>query len=113
MRPSTYLQETALRYFLEVVQCGSVSLASQRLHVAMSAISRQIQGLEDEVGVALFLRHTRAVELTSAGAQLLRAVVPSLERIDSAVRGIRLTSGRRSVAISTWASFASMMGRAW
>ena len=71
-------------------------------------MSRQIQGLEDEVGVALFLRHTRAVELTSAGAQLLRAVVPSLERIDSAVRGIRLTSGRRSVAISTWASFASM-----
>ena len=37
--------------------------------------------LEDEIGVSLFLRHTRAVELTGAGAQLLRAVVASLERI--------------------------------
>jgi DNA-binding transcriptional LysR family regulator len=48
------------------------------------------------------------VELTSAGAQLLRAVVPSLERIDSAVRLIRRSAGRKSVAITTWASFASM-----
>ena len=55
------------------------------------------------MGVSLFLRYTRAVELTGAGAQLLRAVMPSLERIDSAVRLIR-----QSAAISTWASFASM-----
>ncbi|MGH8819724.1 MAG: LysR substrate-binding domain-containing protein, partial [Rhodoferax sp.] len=61
-----------------------------------------------EVGVGLFLRHTRAVELTSAGAQLLRSVLPSLERIDGAVRLIRRTAGRKSVAITTWASFASM-----
>jgi len=54
------------------------------------------------------LRHTRAVELTGAGGQLLRAAVPSLERIDSAVRQIRRTAGRKSVASSTWASFASM-----
>ena len=60
------------------------------------------------MGVALFLRHTRAVELTSAGAQLQRAVTPALERIDSSVRLIRQTSGRKSVAITTWASFASM-----
>ena len=60
------------------------------------------------MGVGLFLRHTRAVELTSAGAQLLRAVLPSLERIDTAVRIIRQSAGRKSVAINTWASFASM-----
>jgi DNA-binding transcriptional LysR family regulator len=56
----------------------------------------------------LFLRHTRAVELTGAGAQLLRVVLPSLERLDSTVRLIRRSAGRRSVTISTWASFASM-----
>lgn len=82
--------------------------AAEELSLTQSAVSRQVQALEDEVGVPLFLRHTRAVELTSAGAQLLRAVVPSLERVDSAVRLIRRTAGRRSVAISTWASFASM-----
>jgi LysR family transcriptional regulator, glycine cleavage system transcriptional activator len=82
--------------------------AADELSLTQSAVSRQIQALEDEVGVPLFLRHTRAVELTGAGAQLLRAVVPSLERIDSAVRLIRRTAGRKSVAITTWASFASM-----
>ncbi|HOF52617.1 MAG TPA: LysR substrate-binding domain-containing protein, partial [Rhodoferax sp.] len=82
--------------------------AAEDLALTQSAVSRQVQALEDEVGVPLFLRHTRAVELTSAGNQLLRAAVPSLERIDSAVRLIRQSSGRKSVAISTWASFASM-----
>lgn len=82
--------------------------AAEELSLTQSAVSRQVQSLEEEIGVPLFLRHTRAVELTSAGAQLLRAVVPSLERIDSAVRLIRRSAGRRSVAITTWASFASM-----
>jgi LysR family glycine cleavage system transcriptional activator len=82
--------------------------AAEELALTQSAVSRQIQALEEEVGVPLFLRHTRAVELTGAGGQLLRAAVPSLERIDSAVRQIRRTAGRKSVAISTWASFASM-----
>jgi DNA-binding transcriptional LysR family regulator len=82
--------------------------AAEDLALTQSAVSRQVQALEDEVGVPLFLRHTRAVELTSAGNQLLRAAVPSLERIDSAVRQIRQSAGRKSVAISTWASFASM-----
>jgi LysR family transcriptional regulator, glycine cleavage system transcriptional activator len=82
--------------------------AAEDLALTQSAVSRQVQALEEEVGVPLFLRHTRAVELTSAGNQLLRAAVPSLERIDSAVRQIRQSAGRKSVAISTWASFASM-----
>ena len=82
--------------------------AAEELALTQSAVSRQIQSLEEEVGVPLFLRHTRAVELTGAGGQLLRAAMPSLERIDAAVRQIRRTAGRKSVAISTWASFASM-----
>ena len=82
--------------------------AAQELSLTQSAVSRQVQALEEEVGVALFLRHTRAVELTGAGAQLLHAVSPSLEKIDSAVRTIRRSAGRKGVAIGTWASFASM-----
>ena len=82
--------------------------AAEELSLTQSAVSRQIQALEDEVGVPLFLRHTRAVELTSAGAQLLHAVVPSLQRIDATVRLIRRTAGRKGVAVTTWASFASM-----
>ncbi len=97
-----------LRAFDAVARHLNFRAASEELALTQSAVSRQIQGLEEDVGVSLFLRHTRAVELTSAGAQLLRAVVPSLERIDSAVRIIRQSAGRKSVAISTWASFASM-----
>ncbi len=97
-----------LRAFDAVARHLNFRAASEELSLTQSAVSRQIQAMEDEVGVALFLRHTRAVELTSAGAQLLRAVVPSLERLDGAVRLIRRSAGRKSVAISTWASFASM-----
>jgi DNA-binding transcriptional LysR family regulator len=76
--------------------------------LTQSAVSRQIQALEDDVGVSLFLRHTRAVELTSAGALLLAAVAQSLPRIDGAVRQIRQSAGRKSVSVTTFASFASM-----
>ena len=97
-----------LRAFEAVARHLNFRAAAEELSLTQSAVSRQIQALEDEVGAALFLRHTRAVELTSAGAQLLRAAGAALERIDAAVRQIRQSAGRRSVAITTWASFASM-----
>jgi len=97
-----------LRAFEAVARQLNFRAAAEELALTQSAVTRQIQALEEEVGVALFLRHTRAVELTAAGAQLLQAVLPSLERMDSAVRQIRRSAGRRSVALSTWASFASM-----
>ncbi len=97
-----------LRAFEAVARHLNFRAAAEELSLTQSAVSRQIQALEDEVGTALFLRHTRAVELTSAGAQLLRAAGAALERIDAAVRQIRQSAGRRSVAITTWASFASM-----
>ena len=97
-----------LRAFEAVARHLNFRVAAEELSLTQSAVSRQIQGLEDEVGAALFLRHTRAVELTSAGAMLLGAVGSTLERLDSTVRQIRQTAGRKSVAITTWASFASM-----
>ena len=97
-----------LRAFEAVARHLNFRAASEELALTQSAVSRQIQAMEEEVGMALFLRHTRAVELTGAGAELLRAVVPSLERLDNAVRMIRRSAGRKSVAITTWASFASM-----
>jgi LysR family glycine cleavage system transcriptional activator len=97
-----------LRAFEAVARHLNFRAAAEELSLTQSAVSRQIQSLEDEVGTALFLRHTRAVELTSAGSQLLRASSLALERIDSAVRQIRQSAGRKGVAITTWASFASM-----
>ena len=97
-----------LRAFLAVARHLNFRVAAEELALTQSAVSRQIQGLEEEVGVPLFLRHTRAVELTGAGAQLLAATAPALERLDGAVRQIRQSAGRRSVSLTTFASFASM-----
>lgn len=97
-----------LRAFEAVARHLNFRAAAEEMALTQSAVSRQIQSLEDEVGASLFLRHTRAVELTSAGAQLLAAVAQSLPRIDTAVRQIRQSAGRRSVAVTTFASFATM-----
>ncbi|GGH61089.1 LysR family transcriptional regulator [Comamonas phosphati] len=97
-----------LRAFVAVAKHLNFRAAADELALTQSAVSRQIQSLEDEVGVPLFLRHSRAVELTGAGAQLLHSVLPALEAVDATVRQIRQTVGRKSVAITTWASFAAM-----
>jgi LysR family transcriptional regulator, glycine cleavage system transcriptional activator len=97
-----------LRAFEAVARHLNFRAAAEEMALTQSAVSRQIQALEEEVGVSLFLRHTRAVELTSAGALLLAGVSIALPRIDSAVRQIRQSAGRRMVAITTFASFASM-----
>jgi LysR family nitrogen assimilation transcriptional regulator len=60
-----------LRYFTAIAENGSFSEAAARLHVAQSALSRQIGALEDELGVALFDRHARGVTLTPPGALLV------------------------------------------
>jgi DNA-binding transcriptional LysR family regulator len=97
-----------LRAFEAVARHLNFRAAAEEMALTQSAVSRQIQALEEEVGVSLFLRHTRAVELTSAGGQLLTAVSQSLPRIDAAVRQIRQSAGRQAVALTTFASFASM-----
>ena len=60
----------ALRYFVEVARTGSLAAASEELHVAVSAISRQIAKLEQEAGTALFERLPRGMVLTEAGELL-------------------------------------------
>jgi LysR family transcriptional regulator, glycine cleavage system transcriptional activator len=97
-----------LRAFEAVARRLSFSAAADELNLTQPAISRQIKGLEDELGAPLFVRGTRKVELTAAGTQLLRGVLPLLQRLDSTVRQIRSARGRRHVSVSTFASFASL-----
>ena len=97
-----------LRAFEAVARRSSFSAAAEELHLTQPAISRQIKGLEEELGSPLFLRGTRRVELTVAGTQLLRGVIPLLQRLDTTVSQIRSARGRRHVSITTFASFASL-----
>lgn len=61
-----------LRLFLAVLRAGSLTAASRTLHVAQPAIGVQIGLLENELGVALLVRHSRGVAPTQAGALLAR-----------------------------------------
>ncbi|MCB2035443.1 MAG: LysR family transcriptional regulator [Ottowia sp.] len=102
------IQAGYLRAFEAVARHLSFRLASEEMALTQPAVSRQIQALEEEVGTPLFLRHTRAVELTTAGTLLLQAVAQALPRIDAAVHHIRQNAGRQHVSVTTFASFASM-----
>ncbi|HBJ67107.1 LysR family transcriptional regulator [Alcaligenes nematophilus] len=82
------------KYFLAVMKTGSLAAASARLHIAPSAISRQISLLEESIGVALFERRRRGMVLTAAGQALAEhalrvrleeeAIVQSLRQNDYA-----------------------------
>lgn len=102
------LSLTNLRAFETVARLLSFSEAADELFVTQSAVSRQIKGLEEELGASLFTRGTRHVELTVDGQALLRVVAPWLARLDAGVREIREQRGRRRVNLSTFASFASL-----
>ena len=97
-----------IRAFEAVARRLSFRAAAEDLFLTQSAISRQIQALEEELGAVLFTRGTRHVALTADGAALLAAVTPALERLDAGVRHIRSSRGRRGVNVSTFASFASL-----
>lgn len=59
--------DAALRYFLEVAECGSIRLAADRLQIAPSAISRQIKLLEHQLGAELLTRNRLGIALTEQG----------------------------------------------
>jgi LysR family nitrogen assimilation transcriptional regulator len=73
-----------LKYFLKVADLGSISKASDHLHVAQSAVSMQIAGLEQELGSQLFLRRSTGVELTEPGRLLYRHARLILRQVEIA-----------------------------
>jgi LysR family glycine cleavage system transcriptional activator len=97
-----------IRAFEAVSRHLNFRAAAEELSLTQSAVSRQIQSLEEDLGATLLLRGTRKVELTAEGAAFLRALAPSLARIDAGVQQIRQSLGRRVVSVNTFASFASM-----
>lgn len=60
-----------LRYFLAVVDTGSMTAAAARVHVAQPSISRQLRSLERELGAELFKRTSSGVQLTAAGRRFV------------------------------------------
>jgi DNA-binding transcriptional LysR family regulator len=99
------LQETSLRYFLEVVRSGSLTEAAARLNVSASAISRQVAMLEDMLGAPLFERRPRGMAPSPAGELLAahaRRGEMEAERVVSDIQGLRgLRRGHVRIACSS------------
>jgi DNA-binding transcriptional LysR family regulator len=78
-----------LRYFVAVAEERNLTRAARRLHIAQQSLSQQIRSLEAQLGVALFERTTRGVELTELGEVLLREARPVLAQAERAVDAVR------------------------
>src|SRR5215212_6510363 len=76
-----------LRYFVMVAREQSFTRAAEKLHIAQPPLSRQIQQLEEELGVALIQRSSRPVFLTEAGRLLYEQAIQVLDRVDE-IRGM-------------------------
>lgn len=82
-----------LGYFLQIAELGSLSRTAERLHIAQPSLSRQMRLLEDELGVALFARNGRGMQLTAAGEALRLRITGPLRQVGHALNEIRaLTS---------------------
>ena len=108
MRRSRPISLGSIRGFEATARLLNFSAAADELSLTQSAISRQIQNLESEIGQPLFIRNARTIELTVHGQQLFNTIRQFLHPIDQTVHNIRTGADRRSLSLTTFASFASM-----
>jgi DNA-binding transcriptional LysR family regulator len=104
-----------LRYFIAVAEEGHITRAAERLGMQQPPLSQQIRALEQELGVQLFRRKPRGVELTDAGRALLSDARAILAHIDHAFASTRRTArgeqGRIAVGFTSSAPFHPFVPR--
>jgi DNA-binding transcriptional LysR family regulator len=77
-----------LRGFLAVADLGSFRAAAESLHLSQSAVSRRVDKLEEALGVELFVRTTRRVELTTIGRTFVHKARAVMNELENALLGI-------------------------
>ena len=96
------IDERRLRYFLAIVEDGTLTAAAARLHVAQPSLSQAIRAFERELGAELFHRVGRGLALTDAGRALIgpaRQALLALEDARGAVREVsELRAGTLEIA---------------
>lgn len=86
----------------------SFTRAGAEIALSQSAVSRQIQTLEDRLGVPLFRRMHRALALTDAGRTLYAAAAEALARLDRAARELKSAERAKTVVVTTTPGFAGL-----
>ncbi len=98
-----------LRTIRAIHEAGGLARAAEVLNITQSALSHQVKGLEEQVGVELFVRRTKPLKLSPAGHRLLRLaekILPELEALEVEFEGLRKgKSGRLHIAIECHACF--------
>src|SRR2546423_6470123 len=85
-KQNRYLQ---LRGFCYAASSGSISKAAKRMNLSQPAVSQQIQGLENELGVTLFIRRAAKIQLTHDGEllfEMAHGLIEELEQLDEEFR---------------------------
>ena len=95
----------SLRSFEAVARLGSVTLAAKELHVTHSAISQQIKVLEEMVGLKLFIRHGRGVQINEEGRLYALQVREALHHIADATRLVQVNPRRQELTLAMVPSF--------
>lgn len=105
--PST----STLRTFVEVARCQSFTRAAETLCLTQSAVSKQIQSLEEQVGARLFVRRDKSLSLTASGRAYLSHASEALAMLDQGRAAAQIAAGDKepaaSVEIATSPAFAA------
>jgi len=97
-----------LKGFEAAARLLSFTKAGEELYLSQSAVSRQIQDLEQQLGVSLFQRRHRALALTEDGQALYAASAQMLATMRAVTDRLRAGRGRQTLAVTTTQSFASL-----
>jgi LysR family transcriptional regulator, glycine cleavage system transcriptional activator len=98
----------AIRGFVAVARRMSMTLAAKDLCLTQSAVSRQIQTLEEHLGTPLLIRKHRAIVLTAEGEQLLHLASPWLDRLSEYRESLQQRGRLRPVTITAAISVTSL-----
>ena len=96
-----------LRVFCIAAKYCNFKLAAEELSVTASAVSHQVKSLEEELGLDLFIRESRAMRLTEQGERLYRDLEPAIANIDEVVADVLSSVAKRQLRVSVQPFFAS------
>jgi LysR family glycine cleavage system transcriptional activator len=96
-----------LRTFEAAARHRSFTRAAEELLVSQSAVSRQIQVLEDYLGVSLFVREARGTQLTVAGEKYFAEIGPAFQLLASATERLHKTAAGAPLKVKVYATFAA------
>ncbi len=104
-----YIEFRHLRTIRAIHETGGLARAAEQLNITQSALSHQVKGIEDQVGVELFVRRSKPLKLSSAGKRLLalaERILPEIEALEQEFEGLQSgRAGRLHIAIECHACF--------